>query len=240
MDSKSTIQIIEALIQGESNPENLVKLVYANRKNKESGKLKECLTGNMKAHHRLQLKTCKQQYDLFEAQIQIYLSQMQALCNEHFKEDIDNLTSIPGVNQISAMIIMAETGGDMSAFENSGKLTGWTGLRPRNDETAGKFKSTATTKGNKHLRAIIVQVGWGAARTKGSYFMDKFIKLAMRKSRKKALVAIGRKILVIVWHILKEKTQYNPNLAHIYDPVKVEHKIKYHEREIEKAKNLII
>jgi len=147
---------------------------------------------------------------------------------------------IPGVSTISAMIIIAETGGDMSAFEDSGKFTGWTGLRPRNDETAGKFKSTATTKGNKHLRAIIVQVGWGAARNKGSYFMDKFQKLAMRKPRKKALVAIGRKILVIIWHVLKEKTQYNPNLVHIYDPVKVEHKIKYHEKEIEKAKKLII
>ena len=69
--------------------------------------------------------------------------------------------------------------------------------------------------------------------------MDKFMKLALRKSRKKALVAIGRKMLVIIWHILSEKTQYNPNLVHIYDPVKVEHKIKYHEREIERAKKLI-
>jgi transposase len=217
----------------------LVKLVYANRKNKESGKLKEGLTGNMKAHHRLKLTTCKQQFDLIESQIELYLNEMQKLCEEHFSEEISNLTTLPGVSQISAMIIIAETGGDMSVFENSGKFTGWTGLRPRNDESAGKFKSTATTKGNKHLRAIIVQVAWAASRTKGSFFMDKFTKLAIRKSRKKALVAIGRKMLVIIWHILSEKTQYNPKLVHIYDPVKVEHKIKYHEREIERAKKLI-
>jgi len=239
MNSKSAIQIVDALIRGETNPDKLLTLVYGNRKNKESGKLKECLTGNMKEHHRIKLMTCKQQYDLFEQQITFYLSKMQEVCDEHFSEDIANLTTIPGVSTISAIIIIAETGGDMSAFDNSGKFTGWTGLRPRNDETAGKFKSTATTKGNKHLRAIIVQVGWGASRNKGSYFMDKFQKLAMRKPRKKALVAIGRKILVIIWHVLKEKTQYNPNLVHIYDPVKVEHKIKYHEREIEKAKKLI-
>ena len=239
IDSKSFIQVVEALIRGETNPEALVRLVYANRKNKESGKLKECLTGNMKAHHRLKLSTCKQQFDLFESQIQLYLNEMQKVCDEHFSEAISNLTTLPGVSQTSAMIIVAETGGDMSAFENSGKFTGWTGLRPRNDESAGKFKSTATTKGNKHLRAIIVQVAWAASRTKDSFFMDKFTKLAIRKSRKKALVAIGRKILVIIWHILSEKTQYNPHLVHIYDPVKVEHKIKYHEREIEKAKKLI-
>jgi len=239
MNSKSAIQIVEALVKGETNHDKLVSLVYGNRKNKESGKLKECLTGNMKEHHRIKLMTCKQQYDLFEQQITFYLSRMQKLCDEHFSKDVSNLTTIPGVSNISAMIIIAETGGDMSAFETSGKFTGWTGLRPRNDESAGKFKSTATTKGNKHLRAIIVQVGWGAARNKGSYFMDKFQKLSMRKSRKKALVAIGRKILVIIWHVLKEKTQYNPKLVHIYDPVKVESKIKYHEREIEKAKKLI-
>ncbi|KAA6301288.1 MAG: hypothetical protein EZS26_002597 [Candidatus Ordinivivax streblomastigis] len=187
IDSKSFMQIVEALIEGENSPEALVRLVYGNRKNKESGKLKECLTGNMKAHHRLKLMTCKQQFDLIEQQIALYLSEMQKLCEEHFTEEINNLTTIPGVSQISAMIIVAETGGDMSAFENSGKFTGWTGLRPRNDESAGKFKSTATTKGNKHLRAIIVQVGWAASRTKGSFFKDRFQKLAMRKSRKKGI-----------------------------------------------------
>jgi len=239
IDSKSFIQVVEALIRGETYPEKLVKLVYGNCENKKSGKLCECLTGNMKAYHQIKLMTCKQQFDLFEKQISLYLSEMQKLCDEHFCEEINNLTTLPGLSKISAMIIIAETGGDMSVFENSGKFTGWTGLRPRNDESAGKFKSTATTKGNKHLRAIIVQVGWAATRTKESYFMDKFQKLAMRKSRKKALIAIGRKMLVIIWHILSEKTQYNPNLIRIYDPVKVEHKIKYHEREIERAKKLI-
>jgi transposase len=236
IDSKSFMQTVEALTGGETAPDTPVRPVYGNRKNRESGKLKECLTGNMKAHHRLKLTTCKQQFDLFESQIELYLNEMQKLCDGHFSKEISNLTTLPGVSQISAMIIVAETGGDMSAFENSGKFTGWTGLRPGNDESTGKFKSTATTRGNKHLRAIIVQVAWAASRTNGSFFMDRFQKLAMRKSRKKALVAIGRKILVIIWHVLKEKTPYNPTPVHIYDPVKVEHKIKYHEKEIEKAK----
>ncbi|GHT73611.1 hypothetical protein AGMMS50262_04990 [Bacteroidia bacterium] len=140
IDSKSFMQIVEALIRGETDPEALVRLVYANRENKKSGKLGECLTRQMKAHHRLKLTTCKQQFDLIEQQIALYLSEMQKLCDTHFKEDIDNLTTLPGVSLISAMIIIAETGGDMSAFETSGKFTGWTGLRPRNDESAGKEK----------------------------------------------------------------------------------------------------
>ncbi|GHU60431.1 hypothetical protein FACS1894121_0410 [Bacteroidia bacterium] len=197
IDSKSFMQVVNALIGGTTDPATLVKLVYGNCKNKESGKLKECLTGNMKAHHRLKLTTCKQQFDLIEQQVALYFSQMQTFCNEHFSEEITHLTTIPGVSQTSAMIIVAETWGDMSAFENSGKFTGWTGLRPRNDESAGKFKSTATTKGNKHLRAIIVQVAWAASRTKGSFFMEKFQKLAIRKSRKKAFVAIGNAPFVV-------------------------------------------
>jgi transposase len=208
IDSKSFMLIVEALIRGETSAGALVKPVYGNRKNRESGKLKECPTGNMKAHHRLKLTACKQQFDLFENQIQLYLNEMQKLCSEHFSEETGNLTTLPGVSQIPAMIIIAETGGDMGAFENSGKFTGWTGLRPRNGESAGKFKSTATTKGNRHLRAITVQVARAASRTKGSFLMDKFTKLAIRKPRKKALVAIGRKMLVIIWHILSGKTQY--------------------------------
>jgi transposase len=144
----------------------------------------------MKAHHRFKLTTYKQQFDLFESQITLYLGEMQKLCDEHFSEKISNLTTLPGVSQISAMIIVAETGGDMSAFDNSGKFTGWTGLRPRNDESAGKFKSTATTKGNKHLRTIIVQIAWAASRTKDSFFMNKFTKLAIRKSQHKAKIYI--------------------------------------------------
>jgi transposase len=70
----------------------------------------------MKAHHRLKLTTCKQQFDLIEQQITIYLNEMQKLCDEHFSEALNNLTTIPGVSQISAMIIIAETGGDMSAI----------------------------------------------------------------------------------------------------------------------------
>ena len=107
IESKSAIKVIEALIRGKTDPDNLVKLVYANRKNKASGKLKECLTGNIKHHQRLKLTTYKQQHDLLEQQIQVYLNEMQKLCGEHFKEDIDNLTTIPGVSQISAMIIIA-------------------------------------------------------------------------------------------------------------------------------------
>lgn len=239
LGNKSVLQVVTALIGGERDPAALEKLVYANRENKRTGKLREALTGEMKECHRRELKWARQEYDLFEAQAQECLAQMQRICEEHYRAELALVRTIPGISLLAAMIIIAETGADMRVFEDSGKITGWAGLRPRNDESAGKYKCTATTKGNKYLRAILVQVAWAAARTKGSYFMEKFHRLAMRKSSKKALIAIARKILVIHWNVLRHQTPYNPQLVHVYDPAKMAAKIAYHEREIEKTAKLL-
>ena len=239
ISSKSVIRVIDALIRGETNPDNLVKLVYGNTSNKQSGKLREALRGNIKEYHRQSLKWAKEQYDLYEKQIEECLFYMDKICSEHYAKEMKLLQSMPGISKISAMCIIAETGADMSVFENSGKITGWAGLRPRNDESAGKFKSKAITKGNKYLRAILVQVAWAASRTKGSYFKEKFNRLSLRKSNKKAIIAIARKMLVIIWNLLNDNKPYNPTLAHIYDPVKIERSIAYHQKEIEKASKLL-
>lgn len=239
LGTKSVMNIVTALVNGESRPEELCKLVYGNTANKESGKLREALTGNLKEHYRQQLKWEKEEYDLFESQTEECLEQMRRICSEHYDKEKELLKTIPGVSEISSMIIIAETGGDMSTFENSGKLTGWAGLRPRNDESAGKYKSTATTKGNKYLRSVLVQVSWAAARMKNGWFKEKFNRLAMRKSRKKALIAISRKLLTVTWNVLYYKTPYNPQLVHIYDPLKVEAKINYHQREMERMQKLL-
>jgi len=239
LGTKSVMLVIQALIMRETNPEVLERLVYGNTANKKSGKLREALTGNLKEHNRRQLEWEKQEYDLFEIQTEQCLTQMRRICQEHYSGEMELLRTIPGVSEISAMIIIAETGGDMRVFENSGKITGWTGLRPRNDESAGKYKSTATTKGNKYLRFILTQVAWAASRIKNGWFKEKFNRLAMRKSRKKALIAIARKVLTVAWNVLYYKTPYNPLMVHIYDPVKVEAKIDYHQREMERMQKLL-
>jgi transposase len=144
----------------------------------------------MKEHHRQQLEWKKEEYDLFEKQIVQCIKQMERICTEHFSKEMELLKSIPGADDTSAMIIIAETGGDMNVFEDSGKIAGWAGLRPGNDESAGKYKSTATTRGNKYLRTILVQVSWVISGMKNSRFKDKFNSLAIRKPGKKALIAI--------------------------------------------------
>src|SRR5690606_17866847 len=204
--SKSMLGVIDALIAGETDPMRLSKLVYANRKNKENGRLAAALTGCMKEHHRFNLQMAKAEYDLLNKQSGEYMEKIEVICRRDFPRQQALLKTIPGVSRVSSAVIIAETGADMNVFENSGKLSGWIGLRPKNDESAGKYKSTAITKGNKYLKPILVQIAWAASRCKGSYFKDKFNRLSIRKPSKKALIAIARKISVVVWNVLKDLT----------------------------------
>ena len=139
----------------------------------------------MTEHHRFILELLMEELALNESQTKKCLDKMRILCTEHYSRQMELLQTMPGVSKLSAMIVIAESGGDMKEFENSGKFTGWIGLRPRNDESTGKFKSTATTKGNKYLRTILVQIAWAASRTKDSHFKEKIQPTSYSKAKKK-------------------------------------------------------
>jgi len=237
---KSVMNVIRQIVAGETDPEVLIQGIHGRIINKHGKEcIKESLTGFIKEHHRFILVLLLEEYDMLCIQTEKSLVQMEELCKTHYDKELNLLLTIPGISNISAMIILAETGAEMKAFENSGKFSGWTGLRPRNDESAGKYKSTATTKGNRFLRAILVQVAWAAARSKGTYFKEKYTRLAMRKSRKKALVAIARKIGVIIWNVLYFEQAYNPAKLIVYDPEKLQAKINYHQKEFDRLEKLV-
>jgi transposase len=240
ISGKSIIKVIEHVSRGQGDVEVLTNLIHG-RIVKKHGKqlIKDALTGFIPRQHRFTLKQLLEEYQLLVRQSDDCLLMMEELCCEHYAKQMNLLITIPGISQIAAMIILAETGADMQAFENSSRFAGWTGLRPRNDESAGKYKSTATTKGNRHLRVILAQVAWGASRTKGSYFQEKFARLAMRKPRKKALIAIARKIAVLIWNVLYYQEGYNPEKLIVYSPVKLQAKMDYHQREFDKLSKLI-
>ncbi len=240
ISGKSVLRVIEQIVQGETSPDVLVESIHGRIVNAHTKKnIKESLTGFITENHRFILELSLQEYELLVKQSNQCLVKMEGLCNEHYKQEMKLLITIPGISHISAMIVLAETGADMKAFENSGKFSGWTGLRPRNDESAGKYKSTATTKGNRFLRAVLVQIAWAASRTKGTYFKEKFNRLAMRKSRKKALIAIARKVGVLIWNVLYYKQEYNPEKLIVYDPGKLQAKISYHQKEWDRLQHLL-
>lgn len=233
-DGKSFLSVVDALIGGVTDPEALQKLVYASRENKKSGRLKAALSGRLTESQQDILAFAKQDFDLTCSQIEACLKRMESICEDSYARQFELLKTIPGVGKIAAMTILAEIGADVEAFADSGRLTGWAGLRPRNDESAGKYKSTAVTKGNTYIRSILVQSAWAASRIKGGFFQNKFSRLVVRKSSKKAIVAIARKILVIIWHVLKDGKTYNPELVHIPNPNKLSAQRDYHLKQLEK------
>ena len=208
--TKSFRRVAEALAGGETRPDELEKLVHGCLKYKRDGTLRKALTGCCGDMDLWRLGRKMEELCLYERQVEDAKKHMEELAEANYREEVALLCTIPGVSRISAICIIAEIGVDMSQFGSSARLTGWAGLRPRNDESAGKYKSTAITKGNKHLKAMLVQCAWGAVRARNSRFGSVFSRLSSRKSAKKAIVAVARKLLTTIFAMLKKHEQYCP------------------------------
>ena len=130
-----------------------------------------------------------------------------------FAEAAERLETIPGVGRQAAEVIVAEIGTDMTQFPTAGHLASWAGLCPGNNESAGKRRSGRTTKGSQWLRTTLVQVAWAASHTKETIFGARYHRWAKRLGKKKALVAVGHKILVVIYHLLKNQTDYRERQA---------------------------
>ena len=123
-------------------------------------------------------------------------------------EAVQLLDTIPGVGEATAETIVGEIGVDMSRFPTARHLASWAGMCPGNNESAGKRKSGKTTKGSPYLRTALVQVAWAASHSKGTYLAAQFHQLVRRMGKKKALIAVGHSILVIIYHVLARKVGY--------------------------------
>ena len=203
-------KVIKAIIAGEREPVKLCRHVHGRTQNKHGKQvITDSLDGVIQQVDVQMLIQCMDQIDLIEKQQATCLNHLEELANEHFAKEISLLCTIPGIKTLSALFILAEIGNDMSAFPNANSLVGWAGLRPRNDESAGKIHSRKTLHGNKYLRQILVEISWSAARSQKSFLVKKYTVLAKRMKSQKALIAITRKILVIIYNVLKTKQPFD-------------------------------
>lgn len=172
---KSMKKVIDALIQEHTNPEELMLLVHKRTRNKHGDRtIKSALTGIVSESDRMMLKLSREETQMYERQIEECYQEMAIICNTHFSQEIELMQSIPGVKEQSAMRIIAEIGTDMKAFLTASAIVGWAGLKPRNEESAGRIKGRKTLHGNKYLRVLLVQCAWVAYRTKESRFFYKY------------------------------------------------------------------
>ena len=210
--AKSYCQIVDMLSEGKTSPELLIVKVHKRTVNKWGREtILAALEGVVNKTDCRILKQLKEELDMLRRHKVECLVMLREICMENYKEQLLDIQTIPGIGEQGALQIIAETGVDMKAFMTAAMLVGWVGLKPRNDESNGKFKSRSTTHGNKYLRKILIECAWGASRTQGCFF-NKFSyhqTMVRKKNRQKVQVAIARKILVVIWHILENGVVYN-------------------------------
>lgn len=235
--SRSVINVVKAIIAGKTTAIELEKHVHGRIKNKHKEKIEASLTGVISGTDRFIFKQNIREYDLVLTQQEECQKEMRDYCQTYFEKELQLLCTIPGIQVLSAMTIIAELGVDMRSFETAAALTGWAGLRPRNDESAGKIKSRKITKGNKYIQRILVQCAWAASHLKNTWLKTKFDQLCIRKSNKKALIAISRKLLVIIWNVLSKHETYREFVPKI-DPKQRLKKIDYYNKMLKELQTI--
>lgn len=221
----SVRDMIDALIRGERNPEKLADLARGTMRNKRH-QLVRALDGRFDAHHAELATILLGQIDSLTSEIDRLTSRIELLVNELPTPDqnttptsanpvpapprppLQRLADIPGINLDAAEVILAEIGLDMSRFPTPQHLVSWAHLSPRLIQSGNKRRGGKTSKGNPYLKGVLGSAAASASRT-NTFLGERYRRIVKRRGKGKALVAVARSILVIVWHLLT-----NPNTTY--------------------------
>jgi len=217
-DTKSYKDVVRLISEGVRDPKELMKAIYC-RIVKRVGEdvILASLTGVISDTDIDMIRQLHEEVELAQRHKDECQSKMDAICRQHFPKQLENLQTIPGVKGRSATAIIAEVGSDVSSFQDATHLVSWSGLKPRNEESAGKIKARSITHGNRYLRKTLVECAWAASRTQGCFFnaFSYHQVVVRRKNKLKVQVAIARKILVAVWHVLHDNATYRDHTPDI-------------------------
>lgn len=256
LDTASTRDMIEALIAGQRDPKVLAELARGRMKSKRAA-LIEALTGQFDDHHAELARMLLDQIDTLTAQIDhlsIRIDQLIAGIpaaqppeppnnpgdnpGDHpaavWLPALERLAEIPGISLRTAQVILAEIGLDMGAFATSAHLTSWAKLCPRTLQSGAKLRSGQTGKGNPYLKGVLGEAAAAAART-DTFLGERYRRLVKRRGKLKALVAVARSILTIIWHLLADPTARYHDLGADYHTTRIDtgRKTRNHIRQLE-------
>ncbi|MGH2398127.1 MAG: IS110 family transposase, partial [bacterium] len=203
--------ILEQLARGETDTEKLAELALGRLKSKRE-QLQKAVVGRLTETQRWLLGQLLGRYD----QVEAALARVQERIDQQIREDEDPfvpqaaelLDTIPGVGEAVAETIISEIGTEMNAFPSDSHLASWAGMCPGNDESAGKRRNTRINPANRYLKAALVEAAWAASHTKNTYLAAQYRRLVRHLGKKKALIAVGHSILIIVYHVLSGRTPY--------------------------------
>lgn len=220
-----------ALLDGERDPEVLAELARGALRAKLP-QLRQALTGRVQPHHLVLISQILAHIDFLEQAIAQVQAEIER-CLPPFEEALALLQTIPGIKAVAAAAILAEVGPDMSRFPTSGHLASWAGLCPSNKESAGKRLKGPANRGNVWLRAIMGEVAWGSIRTHATYFQAQFHRIARRRGRNKAAIAVAHSLLVVIYHVLRTKQPYAELGGDYFDRLDATRLERHHVRRLE-------
>jgi transposase len=198
--------ILEAIVAGQGTPEQMAQLARG-RLRSRLPELTQALDGLPSLHHRFLLRQMLDHVARVEEQVE----ELDRRITEQlapFHADIERLQTIPGIKETGAATLVAELGTNMDQFPTDAHVAAWAGMCPGNNESAGKTRSTHMRHGNAWLCTALIEAGWAASRTKGTFLKGMYHRIAARRGRKRAIVAVGHKLLIIAYHVLKQRRPY--------------------------------
>lgn len=207
--------VLQAIIDGHTDPEFLLTRI-SHRVKASRAELREALRGHISAHHRFMLKLHLDHIDALDRAIATIEQEVGAGL-EPFRQAAQLVSTIPGMSSVASHVVVGEIGIDMARFPTAGHLLSWACICPRNDESAGKRRSTRVRRGGRWLKTTLVQAAWAAVRVKGSYLQAQFHRLRARRGAKKAIIAVAASMLTAIWHMLRNGTEWRELGAAYFD-----------------------
>jgi transposase len=209
--------ILKALIAGKTRPEELLATTTGQLRASRSTLL-ESLRGRVRSPHRFLLQLHLGQIEALEQSIAAIDKEVGALLDP-FRAKSQRLITMPGVSNVVAQVLVSEIGVDMSRFPTAGHLISWAGLCPRNDESAGKRRSTHLRQGAPWLKTTLVQAAWAASRCKKGYLPAQFLRIKSRRGPKKAIMAVAASMLTATYYMLRDDVDYRELGSNYFDHI---------------------
>ncbi len=223
--------MLEALIAGE---ESEAEMAARGRLRARIPDLRQALQGRITPHHRVLLRCLLQHLDFLDNAIELVQQEIDA----HLQRDAEAtealtlLRKIPGINAVTAEAILAEIGPDMSRFPSAKHLASWAGVCPGNKQSGGRLRASIT-HGSPWLRGALGEVAWAVSRSKSSYLAAQFARIARRRGKFKAVMAVAHTILVIIYAVLRDHTPYTDLGSDYFGRLDQERVERHHVRRLE-------
>ncbi|KPV54797.1 transposase [Kouleothrix aurantiaca] len=198
--------ILQALVAGETDPSTLAELARGRLRSKRE-LLAQAVIGHFTAHHAFLISEQLSHLDYLDEAMERVSSEIEKRLQDD-RSAIELLDTVPGISQRAAEILLAELGTDLSRFPSAKHLASWAGMCPGNKESGGKRLSGKTRHGNSWLRQVLIEIAHVASKTKDTYLAAQYRRIAARRGKKRALIALGHTILVIIYHILTRREPY--------------------------------